>query len=85
MFRKYLSEETLVLHHHYFFFTQWCKVHILYKDTREKHVGGGGARALLIYLICIRVCDSVQGMAFGVPWFSGYAIVHVLYYFALGV
>lgn len=44
MFRKYLSEETLVLHHHYFFFTQWCKVHILYKDTREKHVGGGGGK-----------------------------------------
>ena len=44
MFRKYLSEETLVLHHHYFFFTQWCKVHILYKDRREKHVGGRGGQ-----------------------------------------
>ena len=41
MFRKYLSEETLVLHYHFFFHAS-AKSTSCTKDTREKHVGGQG-------------------------------------------
>ena len=51
-----------------FFFHASAKSTSCTKDTREKHVGG---RALLICLICIRVCDAVQGMVLGSCGFQG--------------
>ena len=69
MFREYLSEETPVLHHQCFFHAS-AKSTSCTKNTREKHVGGGG-RALRICLICIRVCDAVQGMVLGSCGFQG--------------
>lgn len=51
------------------FFTQVQSPHLVQK-TRVKNTWGGG-RALLICLICIRVCDAVQGMVLGSCGFQG--------------
>ena len=67
-----------------FFFHASAKSTSCTKDTREKHVrgvGGGQGTPYLPHLHKGMWCCT--GYGFGVLWFSGYAIVHVLYYFAL--
>ena len=63
-----------------FFFTQVQSPHLVQK-TRVKNTWGGQGTPYLPHLHKGMWCCT--GYGFGVLWFSGYAIVHVLYYFAL--